>query len=64
MAVGEHFDGQGSKVYHLLDPANTESPLHAWREESKQALESLRRTLEDYRAEVSAQVAARKARTD
>lgn len=58
----EHFGGEGSTLYRLLDLTNSSSPLHKWYEEQRESFESLRRLIENYRSEMKEQLAAEKAR--
>ncbi|MFQ5932573.1 MAG: hypothetical protein ACE5MM_09205, partial [Nitrospiraceae bacterium] len=51
----EHFDGEGSTLYRLLDLTNSSSPLRKWREEQQENLEGLRRLIETYRSEMKEQ---------
>ena len=58
----DHFDGEGSKLYRLLDITDPRSPLTKWQRELKEQFNGLRRLIEDYRAEHKEQRAAEQAR--
>ncbi|MGH3442855.1 MAG: hypothetical protein ACRDUY_12600 [Nitriliruptorales bacterium] len=72
--LGEHFDGESSKVAKLLDgessklaklldASNPEGPLASWQREMTEGFEGLRRLIGDYRTELREQAAAAEAAT-
>ncbi|MBI3456994.1 MAG: hypothetical protein HY002_14550 [Candidatus Rokubacteria bacterium] len=62
--LNAHFGGEGSKLYQLLDLANTSSPLHKWKTELHGEFQDIRALIEKYRTEMAQQLAGEKARAE
>lgn len=62
--LGEHFDGETSKLHRLLDLDNPSGPLVTWKDTIDGGFDRIRRQIEEYRTELTAQAAADTARAE
>lgn len=62
--LGEHFDGESSKLHKLLDLDNPTGPLSSWKESIEAGFDRLRRQIEDYHTATTARAEADKARAE